>query len=298
MPTPTRQLYLCAGSQSSGSTLVSWCFLQRADMDGVLDARFDMIPQVPPNLSRPLPWIKFTVACFRFSEVADFYADEGWSVRPLLVVRDVRAVFNSLITKPYGRNGTTADDPPIRLRLRRFLEDWRMFRDRGWPLMRYEDLIVEPEKTLKDACAALQLPWDEAMLTWPKAESDIADASFGNPTFVESRGVGIRQTLRPSLGAVKTANIPPADLEWLEREFREMNAAMGYAEHVAGAPGKSEVARAVPRFENTRRYERLRRKNRLGRYLRVARNALTGILSREPRRDSNPPREPLPGNAP
>ena len=153
MPTPTRQLYLCAGSQSSGSTLVSWCFLQRPDMDGVLDARFDMIPQVPPNLSRPLPWIKFTVACFRFSEVADFYADDGWSVRPLLVVRDVRAVFNSLITKPYGRNGTTADDPPIRLRLRRFLEDWRMFRDRGWPLMRYEDLIVEPEKTLKDASA-------------------------------------------------------------------------------------------------------------------------------------------------
>ena len=49
MQTPTRQLYLCAGLQSSGSTLVSWAFLQRADMDGVVDARFDMLPQVPAN---------------------------------------------------------------------------------------------------------------------------------------------------------------------------------------------------------------------------------------------------------
>jgi len=296
LPTPTRQLYLCAGCQSSGSTLVSWCFLQRSDMDGVLDARFDMIPQVPRNLKRPLAWVKFTVACFRFSEVAAYLEDEGWGIRPLLVVRDARAVFNSLITKPYGRNGTTADDPPIRLRLRRFLEDWRMFHDRGWPVVRYEDLIVEPEKTLKDACAALELPWDDAMLNWPKAESDIADASFGNPTFVQSRGVGIRQTLRPSLGAVKTGNIPPADLEWLEREFGEMNQALGYAEHVTGGQSRSEVARAVPRFENTRRYERLRRKNRLGRYLRVARNALTGIITREPRRDAAQSPDPLPGS--
>jgi hypothetical protein len=170
-----------------------------------------------------------------------------------------------------------------------------MFRDRGWPVMRYEDLIVEPEKALKDACAALQLPWDEAMLNWPKAESDIADATFGNPTFVESRGVGIRQTLRPSLGAVKTGNIPPCDLEWIEREFRDMNVAMGYAEHVRDAQPKSDVTRAVPRFENTRRYERLRRKNRLGRYLSVARNALTGILTREPRRDPSQSPGPLPG---
>lgn len=254
-------------------------------MDGVLDARFDMLPRVPAKLSRPLPWVKFTVACFRFSEMMAHFQDEGWSVRPLLVVRDARAVFNSLITKSYGRNGTTADDPPLRLRLRRFLEDWRMFRDRGWPVMRYEDLIVEPEKTLRDACGALELPWDEAMLTWPKAEGEIADASFGNPTFVQSRGVGIRQTLRPSLGAVKTGNVPPGDLQWLEREFAEMNRAMGYAEHVPESAALSSAERAVPRFENTRRYERLRRKNRLGRYLTNARKALTGMLAREGRRE-------------
>ena len=40
----TNVLYLCGGLQSSGSTLVSWCFLQRPDMDGVLDADSDLLP--------------------------------------------------------------------------------------------------------------------------------------------------------------------------------------------------------------------------------------------------------------
>lgn len=264
-------------------------------MDGVVDARFDALPQIPAGLSRPLAWVKFTIACFRFGEVAAHFEDEGWRVRPLLVVRDARSVFNSLITKIYGRNGTTADDPPLRLRLRRFLDDWHIFRERGWPLMRYEDLIAQPEETLQNACAALELPWDEAMLNWPKAEAGIADPSFGNPTFVQSRGVGIRQTLRPSLAEVKTQNIPPADLEWIEREFAGMNRTMGYPEHVPPAAENGSLpVRAAPRFENTRRYERLLRKNRVHWYLTVARKALGGMLGRNGKRDPVDAQLPLP----
>src|SRR5277367_460357 len=98
-----RNLYLCGGLQSSGSTLISWCFLQRSDMDGVLDARFDMLPTLP-HMTAPRSWCKFTIACFRFSEVAEQFQFDGWTVKPLLVVRDVRSVFNSLIQKSYGRN--------------------------------------------------------------------------------------------------------------------------------------------------------------------------------------------------
>ena len=36
MRTKDRILYLCAGLQSGGTTLISWCFLQRSDMDGIL----------------------------------------------------------------------------------------------------------------------------------------------------------------------------------------------------------------------------------------------------------------------
>jgi len=35
---PEKALILCGGLQSSGTTLVSYCFLQRGDTDGVLDA--------------------------------------------------------------------------------------------------------------------------------------------------------------------------------------------------------------------------------------------------------------------
>ena len=261
-----RLIYLCAGTQSSGSTLISWCFLQRPDMDGVLDARFDHLPSVPARLSAPLPWVKFTIACFRFREVQAHFEDEGWNVRPLLVVRDVRSVFNSLITKKYGRNGITADDPPLRLRLRRFLEDWRMFQERNWPLLRYEDFVADPVTVLRDTCAKLGLPWDDAMARWPKKLQQIADPGFGNETFTLSRGSSLSTTIKPSLASIKTDRIPPRDLEWMESEFAEMNGQMNYPEHVPATAPSSLGERAVPVFENTRRYERLRRKHRFSRF--------------------------------
>jgi len=235
-------------------------------MDGVLDARFDHLPSVPENLSAPLPWVKFTIACFRFSDVMSHFQDEGWTVKPLLVVRDVRSVFNSLIQKKYGRNGITADDPPIRLRLRRFLEDWRLFRDRGWPVLRYEDFTKDPVKMLQWACEQYELPWDDAMARWPKKLEQIADPGFGNETFVLSRGSSLQATIKPSLATIKTEHTPPGDLEWMEREFAEMNVAMGYPDHVPSTANHSLGDRAIPRFENTRRYERLRRKYRISRF--------------------------------
>ena len=259
---------------------MSWCFLQRADMDGVLDARFDHLPAIPQTLSAPLAWVKFTIACFRFNEVKAHFEDEGWEVRPLLVVRDVRSVFNSLIKKKYGRNGITADDPPIRLRLRRFLEDWRLFRDRGWPVLRYEDFAADPVGQLKHLCGTMKLPWDEAMAAWPKPLERIADPGFGNETFALSRSASLAQTIKPSLATVKTENVPRSDLQWLEQEFAELNGAMGYPAHVPSAASPALPERAVPRFENTRRYERLRRKYRLSRILANARGVLSGLIGR------------------
>jgi hypothetical protein len=260
--TTDRTVYLCGGTQSSGSTLISWCFLQRGDMDGILDADYDVLPRIPAQLSTPLAWCKFTIASFRFSEVASHLEDEGWRIKPLLVVRDVRAVFNSLVNKTYGRNGTTADDPPIRLRLRRFHEDWRLFRDRGWPMMRYEDFAAEPLRALRDACAALGLPWDEAMATWPKPLERIAVPDNGNVTFTQTRGVSLQESMKPTLAGMKTENVPRADLNWMERHFADMNAAMNYPAHVEPQAKESLPERLAPAFENTRRHKRLERKLR------------------------------------
>ena len=256
-----KPLYLCAGLQSSGSTVVSWCFLQRADMDGVFDARNDVLPDVP-DVDAPLAWCKITISSFRFSEMMAHYEDESYAVRPLLVVRDVRAVFNSILKKHYGSNGITAEEPPLRMRLRRFREDWELFREHAWPTIRYESLVVDPEPTLRSACAALGLPWDEGMLSWPKQKDQIAAPRHGSPTFRQSLGGSFRETVKPSLAELRTTNIPPEDLEWLESEFADFNQAFGYVEHAPPAPGVSwdgRDRRAVPKWENTRRYRKSQR---------------------------------------
>src|SRR4051812_21774007 len=104
-PPSEKVLVLCGGLQSSGTTLISYCFLQRADMDGVLDAPTDLLPAIDPRLARPYAWYKGKISCFRLSEMADYYRDFGWDVRPLLVLRDLRTVWASLRKKEYGCNG-------------------------------------------------------------------------------------------------------------------------------------------------------------------------------------------------
>lgn len=261
--TERKPLYLCAGSQSSGSTLISWCFLQRADMDGILDARFDMIPTLPSQVATPNVWCKFTVACFRFGEVRQHYREQGYEVHPLLVVRDLRNVFNSLLGKSkYARNGITAEDPPIRTRLLRLKEDWKLFRDKRWPLIRYEDLAHRGADVLREACGGLSLPWDDAMVSWTKRVEDMADAKYGNATFHQSRKSSLADTLDTSLAKVKVRHVPPGDLEWLEREFADFNRDMRYPAHVdRGGAWTSDAQSAVAKFENTRRFERQKRKH-------------------------------------
>jgi hypothetical protein len=251
-------LILCAGLQSSGTTLVSYAFLQRADMNGVLDADNDLLPALDPKLAQPFAWYKTTISSFRLSEIAEHYRDAGWDVRTLLVLRDLRAVWASLRNKPYGRNGITAEDPPLRLRVRRFIDDWRTARASGSPTLRYEDFVIAPTATLQRACADLGIPWDVSMLTWPKPAAQIADRKNGNASFWDNRSAN----LMSSLSAFRKQSVQPAipahDLEWLEREFRDYNAANGYplslgaAEPTAG--GDSAAESTLPSFEVTRRY--------------------------------------------
>ena len=267
-----RSLLLCAGLQSSGSTLVSWCFLQRRDTDGVLDARGDVLPAIPHDLGMPHTWCKFTISAFRLREMIVRYEADGWQVRPLLIVRDVRSVFNSLVSKPYGANGVTAEEPPLRLRALRFKEDWHQARAEGWPILRYETLVQEPEPTLRAACAALRLPWDPAMLTWPKRAADMAFPCNGNATFQQTCAGSFGASVRPELARVAVERIGAADLAWLDREFAEFNAELGYPATPASGTAPAD-ALMVPRFENTRRYRRLCRRLR-----RAERHAWLGRL--------------------
>jgi len=252
-----KALILCGGLQSSGTTLVSYSFLQRGDTDGVLDADNDLLPALDPQLARPFAWYKTTISSFRLSEIAQHYRDAGWDVRTLLVLRDLRAVWTSLRKKSYGRNGITAEDPPLRLRLRRFIEDWRGAPASGTVLMRYEDFVKTPESTLHQVCDQLGLPWDPGMLSWPKAAERIADRKNGNGSFWNSRGANLLDTLAQYREKPTQQGLPAAELDWLESEFRDFNKVSGYPLHWSAAAA-DELTNAIvqePRFDVTRRYK-------------------------------------------
>jgi hypothetical protein len=251
-----KTLVVCAGLQSGGTTLVSYCFLQRGDTDGVLDADNDLLPALDPRLARPIAWYKTTISCFRLGEVARHYRDAGWEVRPLLVLRDLRAVWASLTRKEYGRNGITAEDPPLRLRLRRFVDDWRSSAATGGAMFRYEDFIATPAETLRCICSDLNLPWDDAMLRWPKPPERIAHHNNGNESFWDSRGEGLLETLS-RYPRSKAPQLLSDDLEWLETEFRDYNEGNGYPVHLPGSCESAPAPKAsvaTPNFEVTRRY--------------------------------------------
>jgi hypothetical protein len=225
-------------------------------MDGVLDAEYDLLPRIAPSLGRPLAWCKTTISSFRLSELTSHYEDEGWSVSPLLVVRDVRDTWASLLLKPYGMNGFTAEDPPLRLRFRRFKEDWELFQTRGWPILRYESLLEDHEQVLRETCRRLDLSWDDSMLHWTKRAGQIADSSRGSDSFRQTRGRSLAETLaRYSARKKDETCIAGGDLAWLEEEFQAFNADNGYPIHIADcAAGDDRDSVPICNFQDLRRY--------------------------------------------
>lgn len=191
-----RTMIICGGMQSSGSTLVSMCFLQRSDLDGVYDLDNPFIQQDFSRVFTSTAWVKMTIGSFRLRELVDFYTAQGWLVRPLLIYRDPEDIIASLVEKWYGLDGCTGDDPPLFIRLARYRADIEDAKSKGWPVLNYTDLLHTPEEELSKVCTLLNLPWDPQMMTWPKSESDFAYPSLGN--------VSLRNSLVSGSGLVET----------------------------------------------------------------------------------------------
>jgi hypothetical protein len=148
-----------------------------------------------------------------------------------------------LIKKSYGVNGTTAEDPPLRMRFRRFLRDWELFRARGWPIIKFEDLVLDHRATLAKACKELSLSWDESMISWPKESSEIAYGkdNWGKKSIQESFERSIQKgnlaaaTMQDRV-EMRLDNLPGTELRWLEETFSDYNGFHHYPEKVRHTP--------------------------------------------------------------
>lgn len=228
-------------------------------MNGTLDGDTDLIPLLPEGLDAPLVWYKTTISSFSLADQMAVLEDEGYKVRPLLIVRDVRAVWASLTSKPYGRNGVTAEDPPLRLRFRRFLRSWQLARKQEYPIIRFEDFISRPEPVLRRACQALDLAWQPAMIDWPDPGKRIADGRHGNRRFRESNKRGLAAALHQPAAGVPPGPVHAEDLTWLDETFASFNQAMGYPRQLDQVETLS--GRLEPQWNVSRRLQwRLRQK--------------------------------------
>ena len=271
------QMILCCGLQSGGTTIVSWCFLQRRDTSGILDMWTEGLELLPYE-GTPLGWCKMTISCFRWQEAAEFYERQGWTVKPLMVVRDVRTAYASLRTKQYGINGITAEDPPLRTRLTRFLSDWRQFKAQDWPIIKFESFIQSPRELLMKACADLRIPYYDDMVRWPKMPDDIEDLHLANATFRDSvRQGGLLSSLRKEKEDVVTRNIPLEDLAWLEQTFLEYNSANDYPEHMP--TDQPDAVSDWPTYYVTQRCKTLQELDRRSRQALELERSLAGVLA-------------------
>lgn len=223
-------------------------------MDGVYDMENSVIHTDFSLIKTEYTWVKMTVGSFRTTDVVSIYSDMGFEVKPMLVVRDVRFAFSSLIRKIYGINGNTAEDPPLRLRYRRFLEDWQVFRDKGWPILVYEKFVQDPEVELRKLTESMSLPWHDSMLDWPKSEDAISYLSPGNETFLQSRGKnqGLKEALMSNKANFTENMIAEKDLTWLEDTFHQFNVENGYPEHIENISMNCPDSR-IPQAEATTR---------------------------------------------
>ena len=252
-----RILYLCGGMQSSGSTLVSWCFLQRQDLDGVLDMDNAQIHQDFSRVTTDSVWLKMTIGSFRLAELAALFEAQGWEVRPLLIKRNLTSVVGSLRGKPYGFDGVTGEEPPLFIRLQRYLADLESAKAKGWAVIDYERLIASPREELGQACSTLGLPWDEGMMTWQKGEASIAYMTNGNPTFINSkRGKADMLTAIASVSGKYTLRSVPQEDDYLASLALAQDQILGASSASLAESVRPAPTLATAKYRGTQRQQR------------------------------------------
>ena len=242
-----KTMILASGLQSGGTTLVSSCFLKHPDLDGVLDMASDRIEVNLSRVSTSLTWVKMTTVAFSWQEVAEVYAIEGFEVYPLLIVRNPFDAWASLKNKWYGLNSTTAEDPPLFLRFRRFLHDWQFFMQKGYPIIQFESFISNPEQALKRACKSLPIEFHSGMLEKDTDLSGIAYVTESNASFVDSLNKGISNQI-----ATRARSIDETEYAWILENMHELLAYYQYENSHNVVPASPNQGLAPQPFDSRR----------------------------------------------
>jgi hypothetical protein len=127
--------------------------------------------------------------------------------RHAFLIRDPRALLASYARV---RSAPTLDDLGLRQQV-------ALFAEFGGPVIDSADLLADPEAGLRALCAALDVPFEAAMLSWPAGPraSDGVWAPYWYDSVRESTGFGRASGAAPAAPAPPAV---PAGLEGLARE--------------------------------------------------------------------------------
>lgn len=198
-----KKIFLLEGLQSGGSSLVSTCFLQHPDANGILDLHhFNNLQGIFKAHRKEILKdffmfkgkyfvVKFTCGHYNIHEMiesCDFLREK---IIPVAITRDPRSVISSWLRRfgslknvysgYTGRDGRFWDtEVKPWSRIIRFCEDISWYSKQGYPVVIYEKLCVDPEKTLMAVCDQIGMPYRRDMVTWTKSAHEIFNYSAGN----------------------------------------------------------------------------------------------------------------------
>lgn len=88
--------------------------------------------------------------------------------RHVFLIRDPAEVAASWV----ATTGSVSEDDLGVLRQTGLYEDACQLTGRSWPVIEGSDVLADPEGMLRALCAALEIPFDPAMLSWPAGPRD------------------------------------------------------------------------------------------------------------------------------
>lgn len=152
--------------------------------------------------------------------IAEFAKEAGSDAVYVHVVRDPRDVWASHIGASFDRTVEQVADAWVTYRAKflRFAER----RPRRTHLLRYEDLVADPEATTRALCAAIGLPFDDAMLAFQDSKASVVRGGHINSEAL-SRGF-----FDSSAGRWAERGVGEADVRVLESTCSEGMRAHAY----------------------------------------------------------------------
>ncbi len=138
------------------------------------------------------------------------------------VIRDGRDV--ALSYQSVGWGPTTVSEAAVRWRrsVRRGRHDGQRLGPARYCEIRYEDLVVDPERVLRELCPFLGLEWDDSMLRY----RDRADAVIAATRFPDAH----QRLLLPPTSGLRNwrKEMPPKDVEGFEAIAGDLLDELGY----------------------------------------------------------------------